>query len=70
MPPTRRAQRPSVAPGALDALQKKVAALETELANARSKIEGEIKTVRGDVTERARARSPRPPPATAPPALP
>jgi hypothetical protein len=40
----------SVAPGALDALQKKVAEIETELANARSKIEGEIKTVRGDVT--------------------
>ena len=43
-------QTTSVASGALDALQKKVAALETELANARSKIEGEIKTVRGEVT--------------------
>ena len=43
-------QTSSVASGAFDALQKKVAALETELANARSKIEGEIKSVRGDVT--------------------
>ena len=43
-------QTTSVASGALDVLQKKVAALETELASARNKIEGEIKTVRGAVT--------------------
>ncbi len=40
----------SVAPGALDALQQKVAALETELASARSQLSGEIKNMRGDVT--------------------
>ena len=43
-------QTTSVASGALDALQTKVVTLETELANARSKIEGEIKTVRGEVS--------------------
>ena len=53
-------QAPSVTPGALDALQKKVAvldslqkkvaALETALTNARNQLNGEIKSVRGDVT--------------------
>jgi hypothetical protein len=43
-------QTPSVAPAALDALQKKVAALQTGLANTRRQIEGDIKTVRREVT--------------------
>ena len=43
-------QTTSVAAGAFDALQKKVAALETALTNARNQFNGEIKNVRGNVT--------------------
>ncbi len=43
-------QTSAVPSGAFDALQKKVAALETALANARQQLGGEIKSVRGNVT--------------------
>jgi len=42
-------QTPSVTPGALNAVQKKIAALETALATASSQLGGEIKSVRGDM---------------------
>ncbi len=40
----------SIAPSALDAVQKKVAALESELMTTRNKMESDIKDVRGAVT--------------------
>lgn len=46
----QKSATPTVSADALDALQKKVAALETALTTARNALNNDIKTVRGDVS--------------------
>lgn len=41
----------SVAPGALDALEKKIATLETEFTDARNQLQGDVKAMRGKVAK-------------------